>query len=315
MSRRRFVAFATMTCSLAAQGFALAQQTNGEIPQNPQPTIQGTIVVEPAEGDAKPKAKSQGHITIRTPDGKVRQVELPLPDSNFLRVYSAEVGGDDPNDLRAEALPKYVIGVSLSDVPPALRAHLTLPEGVGVMLGAVVLDSPAAQAGLQTHDIILKSGERDVKSAKDLQELVDGSDGKAISVTLFRKGEQQTVEMTPVKREELKFPETGEFHMTLPGPGAFLMRSGDKPPLMLHMAGGGPIAVSQSGVAPHPTQMDQLTQSIQKLTEQIERLQKSVDRLEKPAPENNPPPAAEDKKAGENGAGINTRKLGFISLS
>ncbi len=311
MIRNRWAALAAMMCSLAAQGFALAQQTTPSGTPSPQRPILGTIVT-----DEPGQSKTVGYIVIQTADGKTQRVELPLAvEGNLI-----EVGLESDKDGSAElpSLPKFVIGVSLSEVPDSLRAHLSLPEGIGIMVGAVVPDSPAAKAGLQQYDLLLKSGDRDLKVAKDLQEIVDSSEGKVVTVSLQRKGQPVSVDLTPVKREDLHFPQNGDLNLSVAGSGAFLMPSGDNPGKWLELLQGHP-------GAPHATmyawpshsggpQMNSLTNSIQKLAEQVERLQQAVDRLEQRQGVEKPAAPPEEKKVNENGGALQFRRENLTSF-
>lgn len=310
MIRNRWAALAAMMCCLAAQGFALAQQTATPDAPTPRPAVIGTIV---EEDPAQPK--TAGFILIQTPDGKTQRLELPLAADG----KSFEIGLSSGEDGGAEllSLPKFVIGVSLSEIPDSLRAHLSLAEGTGIMVGAVVPDSPAAKAGLQQYDLLLKSGDRDLKVAKDLQEIVDSSEGKVVSVSVQRKGQPLTIELTPVKREDLQFPQNGEFNLPVAGTGAFLMPSGDSPSKWLELMQahqGVPHAMNGLMIGGPSPQMDSLTDSIQKLTDQIERLQQAVDRLEQRQGVEKPAAPPEEKKVNENGGAMRFRRENLISF-
>ena len=197
----------------------------------------------------------------------------------------------DPTD--SETAPKFVIGVSLSEVPESLRAHLALPEGTGVMVGSIVPDSPSAMSELLQYDILLKSGDKELKHPKDLQEIVDASEGKPVSITLQRKGEQKTVEVTPIKREELKLTRNGVLNWpSVPGNLTLMMQNGQLPPgMILQSTVQNPMAFPFP--ANNPQQIEALTESILNLTEQVKRLQQAVDRMEKN-------PDANDDKPQEN---------------
>lgn len=310
MIRNRWAALAAMMCSLAAQGFALAQQTGASSALETESATSGAIVTE-EPGDA---AKVEGHVIIRTPDGKTRRIKLPVAAGEG----RIELIGRADGVEEVPQLPKFVIGVSLSEVPDSLRAHLSLPEGTGIMVGAVVPDSPAAKAGLQQYDLLLKSGDRDLKVAKDLQEIVDGSEGKVVSVALQRKGQPVTVELTPVKREDLHFPQSADFDISVAGPGAFLMPNGDNPgkwlELMQARSGGVPAGMSEMVIGAQGEQMNSLTNSIQKLAEQVERLQQAVDRLEQRQGVEKPAAPSEEKKVNENGGALRFRRENLTSF-
>jgi hypothetical protein len=310
MIRNRWAALAAMMCSLAAQGFALAQQTATPDVPTPRPAVIGTIVKEDPT-----QPRTAGFIVIQTADGKTQRLELPLnAEGNSIELHASDV-----ESIELPSLPKFVIGVSLSEVPDSLRAHLSLAEGNGIMVGAVVPDSPAAKAGLQQYDLLLKSGDRDLKVAKDLQEIVDSSEGKAVSVSVQRKGQPLTIELTPIKREDLQFPQNGEFSLPVAGEEAFLMPNGDDPATWLELMKssrnlGAPVGLKRPTIGAPVPQMKSLTDSIQKLTDQIERLQQAVDRLEQRQGVEKPAAPPEEKKVNENGGAMRFRRENLISF-
>ncbi len=294
MEVKRWHTLAALVCSLTFQAVALAQKPEVR-------KILGTLVVE--EDSPKP---DQDRTRIRLPDGTQLEalkivIQLPngetrviaIPDGKGVVIQESGEGGERDIDNPPLYLPKFVIGVSLSEVPDSLRAHVTLPEGVRVMAGSVFADSPAAKAGLLQYDLLLKSGDKELKQPKDLQEIVDASEGKAVSITIQRKGELKTIEVTPIKREDAKFAmhPSGPFQMT--GPGGFSIMIPEGQPLAAPLPGapGMPPGfqvrrLPASGMmippgTPNHAQVEALTDSIRHLAEQVERLQGSIDKLEK----------------------------------
>ncbi len=65
-----------------------------------------------------------------------------------------------------EGADRAFLGVVLSPVPDALSAHLELESGV--LIQDVLPDSPASQAGLKKHDIILEIDKSACKTSKDV---------------------------------------------------------------------------------------------------------------------------------------------------
>ena len=64
----------------------------------------------------------------------------------------------------------------------------------------VVKDSPAAKAGLLKHDVLLSVGDKSLAKLGDLREVVTASKGKSIAINFVRRGERQTLNVTPEKR-------------------------------------------------------------------------------------------------------------------
>ncbi len=100
----------------------------------------------------------------------------------------------------AERAPQPAwLGVELQPVEIGgdLREVLGIEEGEGVKIGRVVDDSPAAAAGLQRNDLILKINGKKVGSAQAVGELISQAHpGQAVNVDLLRKGSRERVKVT-----------------------------------------------------------------------------------------------------------------------
>lgn len=100
------------------------------------------------------------------------------------------------------------VGLQCGRMDAALRAQLGLDEDQGVLVEAVVEESPAAKAGVEKYDVLIKAGDRKVTKVQDLIDEVDKVKEGKLSVELIRKGKKKTVELTPEKRPEA--PEVGD---------------------------------------------------------------------------------------------------------
>lgn len=88
------------------------------------------------------------------------------------------------------------IGLELAPVPEALGAHLKVPAGEGALVERVLPDSPAARAGIQQHDVIVKAREEVIPSPEALSQLIAGSQpGDKIAISLLRAGTPLNVEV------------------------------------------------------------------------------------------------------------------------
>jgi len=128
---------------------------------------------------------------------------LPLAIQNVMAETKTTETKDSAasQDVTADASvnqTKTWLGVSLTPVPPVLANHLgkLLPENQGVMIQAVVPDSPAAQAGLEPFDIILSFNDQQLYSAKQLAGLVAASKpDDEVTLNIVRNGSKQTVKV------------------------------------------------------------------------------------------------------------------------
>jgi len=101
----------------------------------------------------------------------------------------------------------YWIGVQFGTVDPVLRAQLGIPEDQGLIVEQVVEESPAAKAGLQQHDVVLKFGETGVGTVGEMVDAVDENKDQAAKLTIVRQGKTQQLEITPAKRPETEWLE------------------------------------------------------------------------------------------------------------
>lgn len=290
MEFKRWPAFLALTFSVSFRALALAQELDDKPADAAvgSQNVTGTIVVEEGEKAAENPPEETPADQINRENGvKLFSKEHEFSDGIIRGNYYIDPGPVDP-----ATLPKFVIGVSLTEVPDSLRAHIKLAEGAGIMVGAVVPESPATKAGLQQYDILLKAGDRDLKQPKDLQDLVDAAETKPLSLTLQRAGEQKMIDVTPIKREDLKFDTDSQeikhmilWNQTAPPLQAHwtTLMGSDLDSVLLQNGVNSALKLTSEGVpavSANPPQVEALTISIRALTEQIERLQRAVDRLE-----------------------------------
>ncbi len=91
------------------------------------------------------------------------------------------------------------LGVSLVPVPEVLRAQLAavLPAGQGVMIGDSVQGSPAAQAGLQAYDVLVRFDDQQLFSAAQVVGLVRAAGpGKVVVLQLVRGAASKQVQVS-----------------------------------------------------------------------------------------------------------------------
>jgi membrane-associated protease RseP (regulator of RpoE activity) len=111
-------------------------------------------------------------------------------------------GGVDANVLPEQETPKYWIGLLGGPVTPDLRHHVEIPENEGVLIREIVPDSPAAKAGLEQFDIVLRANDTVLHDMRDMVELVrtEGEKKAQITLEVLRHGERETVYVTPEER-------------------------------------------------------------------------------------------------------------------
>ena len=89
------------------------------------------------------------------------------------------------------------LGIVPGTVPQALVAQLELSGFPGVLVTKVMPDSPAAKAGLQENDVMVKLGDVSLSGPQSVTEaLSEKVPGDRITAVFYRKGKRETVEIT-----------------------------------------------------------------------------------------------------------------------
>ncbi len=89
------------------------------------------------------------------------------------------------------------IGVKVQTITPGIADSLGMKNAAGAIVDEPQADSPAAKAGIATGDVITMIDNEAVKDARDLARKISMmAPGKAVKVTVLRKGEEKTLTVT-----------------------------------------------------------------------------------------------------------------------
>jgi C-terminal processing protease CtpA/Prc len=100
-----------------------------------------------------------------------------------------------------EEKKEFYIGVSLSSLDEALRTHLNLPAGQGVLVDSIVDKSPAATVGIKPHDIILEFAGAKIDAPEKLAAQVQAAKDQPVTLKVLREGRTLKIEITPAARK------------------------------------------------------------------------------------------------------------------
>jgi membrane-associated protease RseP (regulator of RpoE activity) len=113
-----------------------------------------------------------------------------LPDARGQNGQSKAPGDKNSGSVK----PLAPLGLTLEAVPDLLYEHLRLPtlqRGQGIVIGAIALDSPAADSGLLPHDIVLTCNGTAVHDGAQFIQLVEAAlPEKKARLTLVRGGKE-----------------------------------------------------------------------------------------------------------------------------
>ena len=100
------------------------------------------------------------------------------------------------------------LGVYIQEVTPEIAEQFDLTEAKGVLVGDVIEDSPAEEAGIKRGDIIVRVNDEEVNSPEELQDKIRSIEiGEKANVEVMREGKEITFvvkisEMSTLEEEE-----------------------------------------------------------------------------------------------------------------
>lgn len=199
------------------------------------------------------------HLTLEVPKVKAK---LPSVQANALLATSR-------NMYWVTTSPwKYEIGLTTAAADASLVAQLVLPPKTGLVVRSVKDKGPAAKAGLQKYDVVLKAADKYLSKPSDLNKAVDKAAGKPLTLEFLRAGRKQTCTVTPVKRPQQ------DFRLWV-SPYEHQLRNYWVSPQLHGMTAGG------YGSSATLIRIESQTQQIAQLARQIAELRKSLDKLQK----------------------------------
>ncbi|CAH2770474.1 MAG: HtrA protease/chaperone protein [uncultured Caballeronia sp.] len=137
-------------------------------------------------GDTKPGTKAT--ITLWR-KGESRDLPITIAEMQPDKVAKTEAKKTPPKPSASNTL-----GIAVSDIPADQKKALKLTNGV--MVDAV--EGPAARAGFQKGDIILRIGDTDITSAKQFDAITQNVDPSKMVAVLVRRGDNtQFVPLRP----------------------------------------------------------------------------------------------------------------------
>lgn len=122
---------------------------------------------------------------------QLRELERALPDAR-IRIQRLDSVMDDARMGLALSLGRSgVAGAELADVTPGLGGYFGTDRGALVL--RVAPETPAARAGLQEGDVVVRAGEDAIATVSDLRRSVAAARGAALQLEVVRRGERRTL--------------------------------------------------------------------------------------------------------------------------
>jgi serine protease Do len=169
--------------------------------ENYVPFIQTDAAVNPGNSGG-PLFNMKGEVIginsqIYSRSGGYQGVSFAIPIDVALKVERQLLDGGKVSRGR--------LGVSIQDLNQALADSFGLEKPTGALVGAVPSDGPAAEAGLQPGDIILKLNGKTIQNSSELPPLVaDLKPGSEATLTLWRNKQARDVTLRVGETEDAK---------------------------------------------------------------------------------------------------------------
>lgn len=219
--------------------------------------------------------------------GKPAIVAMTLPKTPVYEVTDTNLFTLNPNVLTVASPPQYRIGLTLAEADETLRRQLRLAKEEGLVVTEVVPESPAAKAGLQPHDVLIKFDGKRLTTVDALNTQVQELKDQQAKVVFLREGRELSREVAA------QLDSTGTVQLN-PFVTDYTIRL--QPSQFVDFDRDGMVDVwtslSHSRVTPTtpaPTPAEQMAA----LKQQLAEVQKAMEKLEaalKPAAPENPPP-------------------------
>ena len=121
------------------------------------------------------------------------------------------------------------LGIAMEPVQEVVASQLSLAPGEGVVINHVAPESPAAKAGLQPNDILLRFEDQIIVEQSQLKKLIAMKKaGDSVKLTYLRKGAKMDASVTLVEHE-LETGEHGPLQWLQMAPGLGGFKAGGAP--------------------------------------------------------------------------------------
>ncbi len=157
-------------------------------------SIEGEAIGGPAEVQKRIRSEKPGRV-----------LKLGVKRGKDTLTLEAKLGSAPPEPAappaegavpaeKAEKPRPGFLGVGYAEVPQLLAFHLKIEPGSGAVVGDVWKDSPAAKAGIETHDVLLTLDGKAIEGPDDFREsIARRKAGEEIKIELMHKGEKKAI--------------------------------------------------------------------------------------------------------------------------
>ncbi|MGB7572259.1 MAG: DegQ family serine endoprotease [Thermodesulfobacteriota bacterium] len=167
------------------KGALVAQVVSGS-PAEKAGIEQGDVIVE-FDGKEVTDSKDLPRIVASTPIGKAVTIKLLRNGKALDR--QVKVGEMEEKVEVAESPSHKSLGITVQNLTPEIAKGLGLKKDTGVVVTRVEPGSPAADAGIQTGDLVQEVNRKPVKNVEDFVQKVEKAKGQYNILLLIQRGQ------------------------------------------------------------------------------------------------------------------------------
>ena len=167
------------------KGALVAQVVSGS-PAEKAGIEQGDVIVE-FDGKEVTDSKDLPRIVASTPIGKAVTIKLLRNGKALDR--QVKVGEMEEKVEVAKAPSHKSLGITVQNLTPEIAKGLGLKKDTGVVVTRVEPGSPAADAGIQTGDLVQEVNRKPVKNVEDFVQKVEKAKGQDNVLLLIQRGQ------------------------------------------------------------------------------------------------------------------------------
>jgi len=162
-------------------------------PRKPGDFIQTDAAINPGNSGG-PLVDSHGEVIgidtfIITDSGSFAGAGFAIP-AQMARASAEQI-------IKTGKVEHGYLGISMNDVTPDNAGFFNLPDATGAIVSQVVPDSPAAQAGLKSGDVLRELNGRKMANGSALQVAVsETAPGTTIDLGILRDGKPEMIKIT-----------------------------------------------------------------------------------------------------------------------
>jgi serine protease Do len=178
----------------------------------------GTIVLVISHDGQQRTVTTQMAVSQEQVERQATEQRLTVPAPEDQPADSASYGGllpgpgaSEGNSLLGPMVmnPSYT-GLYLEKMSAQLAGYFGVPNGGGLLVRSVQENSPAALAGMQAGDVVVRANDKAVASTNDWAKAIKNSHGHPLVVVVLRDKREQTLTLTPDNKKRSSLIEPRE---------------------------------------------------------------------------------------------------------